>query len=66
MKTKRERSTVDVETVLTAEGAERTAKHWESFPQPAGWSVKWDFEELEKPPRPNGLKEQTEHLDDEA
>ncbi len=66
MKTKREPSTVDADTVLTTEGAERAAKHWESFPQPAGWSAKWDFEELEKPPRLNGPKEQTERLDDEA
>lgn len=29
-------------------------QQWESFPQPAGWSVDWDFEELEKAPRLNG------------
>jgi hypothetical protein len=26
---------------------------WEAFPQPAGWSAEWDFEELDRAPRPN-------------
>lgn len=29
----------------------RPAKQWESFPQPADCSVKWDFEGLSQPPR---------------
>ncbi len=39
----------------TTEAAE--PKQWEAFPQPAGWSVNWDFEELEKAPRLNGRSE---------
>ncbi|MBN1248184.1 MAG: hypothetical protein JXC32_11040 [Anaerolineae bacterium] len=31
--------------------AARPEKHWESFPQPADCSVKWDFEGLSRPPR---------------
>ncbi|MCU0520560.1 MAG: hypothetical protein MUF84_07710 [Anaerolineae bacterium] len=30
---------------------ERPEKQWESFPQPADCSVKWDFEGLSQPPR---------------
>ena len=33
--------------------APRTTQ-WEAFPQPAGWSADWDFEELDRAPRLNG------------
>ena len=29
----------------------RPEKQWESFPEPADCSVKWDFEGLSRPPR---------------
>ncbi len=41
-------------------------KQWEAFPQPAGWSAKWDFEELDKAPRLNGRSEAIVTHDHEA
>jgi hypothetical protein len=41
-------------------------KQWEAFPQPAGWSAKWDFEELDKAPRLNGRSEAIAAQIDEA
>ena len=41
-------------------------KQWEAFPQPAGWSVNWDFEELDKAPRLNGRSEAIAAQIDEA
>lgn len=40
-------------------GEARPAKLWESFPQPADCSVKWDFEGLSRPPRARDQVETT-------
>lgn len=37
----------------------RPERQWESFPQPADCSVKWDFEGLSQPPRVRDQSEVT-------
>jgi hypothetical protein len=51
-----ETTATDAAATPCGEQADRNRPNtqWESFPQPAGWSVDWDFEELDRAPRLNG------------